>query len=79
MSDPLRSAIHELYDSELAHLLETYRLLAFHATGTYRGLYLAVAAHLEAERRRRLRTWTAMVADLLDDGTAGEIVPEVSE
>ena len=75
MTDPLRAAIHELYDGELAQLLTTYRLLAYSAEGTRRAFYLSVAAHLNVEHIRRVRAWTAIVADLLDDGTAGEIVP----
>jgi len=74
VTDPLRASIHELLDSELRHLIDAYRHLAFHAEGTYRPFYLSVAAHLEAERLNRRRAWTAMVADLVDDGTAGELV-----
>jgi alkyl sulfatase BDS1-like metallo-beta-lactamase superfamily hydrolase len=75
MSDVLRSAVHELYESQLAALLTTYRHLAYVAEeGTYRAFYLAVAAELHVERLRRQAAWTAIVADLLDDGTSGEMV-----
>lgn len=75
MTDPLRSAIHELYDGELGHLLATYKVLAYHSeAGTQRAFYLSLAAHLNLEVLRRRQAWTAMVADMIDDGEAGEIV-----
>ncbi|MCA1572704.1 MAG: hypothetical protein LC798_20895 [Chloroflexi bacterium] len=74
MTDPLRSAILDLYDTELRQLLDTYRVLAYHEIGTKRAFYMSVAAHLNLEVRNRRRTWTGFVADMLDDGTAGQLV-----
>lgn len=80
MSDPLTVAVRELDDPDLANLLLTYRALGFGAeTGSYRAVYLAIAAHFLFETRRRRLAWTRMVADLLDDGSAGEIVPDGRE
>jgi len=73
VSEVLRTAIHELYDTELRNLLQTYRSLAVNANGTQRAFYLAIAAHLNLELTRRRIRWTAVVADMLDDGEAGEM------
>ncbi len=79
MTDPLTTAIRELDESDVKILLETYKHLAVEAdTGARRAFFLAVAAHLNAEQRRRAEVLIDF-AVALDGDSSGALVDEPLE
>ena len=73
--DPLKVALVELDHVELVNLCIVYKTLAFREENrTRRAFYVAVAAHLDHEWKRRRRVWAKVETTMLNPETEGEIV-----